>query len=37
LTIPFTTSDIPGSYVITVEGIGKNGTVIQAKQTFEVK
>jgi len=37
LTIPFTTSDMPGSYVITIEGIGENGTVIQAKQTFDVE
>ena len=37
LTIPFTTSDMPGSYVITIEGIGENGTIIQAKQTFDVE
>jgi len=36
LTVPFTTSDIPGSYVITIEGISENGTVIQAKHTFDV-
>ena len=37
LTIPFSTSDMPGSYVITVEGIGENGTIIRAKQTFDVE
>ena len=37
LAIPFTTSDMSGNYVITVEGIGENGTVIQAKQNFSVK
>ena len=36
LVIPFSTSDIQGSFVITIEGIGVNGTVIQAKQTFDV-
>jgi len=37
LIIPFTTSDFPGSYVITTEGIGENGTIIQAKYTFNVE
>ena len=37
IIIPFTTSDISGSYVVTIEGIGKEGTVIQAQQTFEVE
>lgn len=37
LIIPFTTSDNTGSHIITVEGIGKNGTVIQANRTFEVR
>jgi len=37
LIIPFTTSDHTGSHTITIEGIGINGTVIQATQTFEVK
>jgi len=36
LTIPFTTSDIPGRYVITVEGIGEKGTRIRAIHSFEV-
>jgi len=36
LTIPFTTSDLPGIYVISIEGIGDNGTMIQVKHTFRV-
>jgi hypothetical protein len=36
LKIPFTTSDMPGSYVVTIEGIGENGTVVYAEQTFDV-
>ena len=36
LTIPFTTSDIPGIYMITIEGIGENGTVFRTNQTIEV-
>jgi hypothetical protein len=36
LTIPFTTSDMTGSYIITIEGIGVNGTAIKSQQTFEV-
>lgn len=35
VTIPFTTSDLPGEYRITVEGIGKNGTVING--TYRIK
>ena len=37
VVIPFTTSDVPGGYVITIEGIGPNGTIIQAKHTFDVE
>jgi hypothetical protein len=37
LRIPFTTSDLPGSYVITVEGIGENGSSIHAKYRFIVE
>ncbi|MDR2231751.1 MAG: hypothetical protein LBE56_01360 [Tannerella sp.] len=36
LTIPFTTSDLPGTYIITVEGIGANGTTIRLNHTIEV-
>ena len=36
LTIPFTTSDIPGTYVITIEGIGVDGATIRLKHSFEV-
>ena len=35
--IPFTTSDLPGRYLITVEGIGLNGSVVRATQVIEVK
>ena len=37
LIIPFKTSDLPGSYVVTIEGMGDKGTVIQAKQTLIVE
>jgi hypothetical protein len=37
LIIPFTTSDIPGNYVITIEGIGKNSTIVNASRIIEVK
>ncbi|MDL2255441.1 hypothetical protein LJC44_01715 [Parabacteroides sp. OttesenSCG-928-G06] len=37
LTLPFYTSDLPGTYLITVEGIGKNGTVYSATHTIEVE
>ena len=37
LIIPFTTSDLHGNYVIIIEGIGNNGTIIQAKHTFIVE
>jgi hypothetical protein len=36
LTIPFHTSDIPGTYRITIEGIGKEGSIIYETYTFEV-
>ena len=35
LTIPFTTSDLPGEYLITVEGIGKNGATVSG--TYKIK
>lgn len=35
VTIPFTTSDLPGEYLISVEGIGKNGTVVNG--TYKIK
>ena len=37
LTIPFTTSDIPGNYVITIEGIGVNGAIVQGNYMIEVE
>ena len=37
LVIPFTTSDLTGSFVITIEGIGTNGTVVQASQVIVVE
>lgn len=37
ITLPFTTSDLPGKYLITVEGIGKNGTVVHATQIIGVE
>jgi len=37
LVIPFTTSDLPGSYLITVEGIGANGAIVQANQIIVVE
>ena len=37
LVIPFTTSDVPGSYVITIEGIGENGTMVNTSRVIEVK
>lgn len=37
LVIPFYTSDLPGIYRATVEGIGADGTVVSASCTFEVK
>ena len=36
LVIPFTTSDVPGRYVITIEGIGANGTIVNARRVIEV-
>jgi len=37
LVIPFTTSDLQGSYLITIEGIGANGTTVYARQIIEVE
>jgi hypothetical protein len=37
LVIPFTTSDLPGSYIITIEGIGADGTIVYARQVIEVE
>ena len=37
LIIPFTTSDLPGRYLITTEDIGVNGTVVRATQVVEIK
>lgn len=37
LTLPFYTSDVPGKYLVTVEGISKEGTVYTATHTLEVK
>ncbi|MDR2231977.1 MAG: hypothetical protein LBE56_02495 [Tannerella sp.] len=37
MIIPFTTSDIPGKYVITIEGAGENGSVFHARQTIVVE
>jgi len=37
LVIPFTTSDLPGSYMITVEGISANGTIVHATQMIAVE
>jgi len=36
ITIPFYTSDIPGYYRITVEGIGRSGSIVSASRIFEV-
>lgn len=36
MTIPFYTSDLPGEYTITVEGIGRNGTIVNATYTINV-
>ena len=36
MTIPFYTSDLPGEYTITVEGVGKNGTIVNATHTIIV-
>ena len=36
LIIPFKTSDLPGYYVITIEGIGENGTIVHATQMIGV-
>ncbi|MDR3141620.1 MAG: hypothetical protein LBU37_07850 [Tannerellaceae bacterium] len=36
LTIPFRTSDIPGAYRITVEGISEEGSIIHETYTFKV-
>lgn len=37
LVIPFSTSDLPGNYQVTVEGIGTNGSVVSASCFIEVK
>ena len=37
LVIPFTTSDLTGSYMITIEGISANGTTVYATQIFSVE
>lgn len=37
LVIPFYTSDMPGSYRVTVEGIGKEGSVVSASCLIEVE
>ncbi len=37
IVIPFYTSDVPGYYRVTVEGIGKEGTIISTSHTIEVK
>ncbi|MDH6535232.1 hypothetical protein D0T51_07805 [Parabacteroides sp. 52] len=37
LTLPFYTSDVSGTFLITVEGLGKNGTVYTATHTIEVE
>lgn len=36
MTIPFYTSDLPGEYTITVEGIGRSGTLVNAAYTINV-
>lgn len=36
ITIPFYTSDLPGEYTITVEGIGKDGKVIHATNAINI-
>jgi hypothetical protein len=37
LVIPFTTSDLPGKYLITIEGIGADGAIVHASQIIEVR
>jgi hypothetical protein len=37
IIIPFTTSDLPGSYLITIEGIGSEGTIVYAHQMIVVE
>ena len=37
LTIPFTTSDMPGRYVVTIEGIGADGTILNLKMEIAVE
>ena len=37
ITVPFYTSDLPGDYVITVEGIGRGGTTVNATYTIQVR
>lgn len=37
MSTPFTTSDLPGQYLITVEGIGKNKTIVHATQIVRIE
>lgn len=37
LTLPFTTSDVPGKYLVTVEGISKEGTIVSETYEFTVE
>lgn len=36
LTVPFNTSDLPGEYTVTVEGLTKEGKAIRGAATFHV-
>jgi len=36
LSIPFTTSDMPGTYLITIEGVGENGTIVRTQHSIVV-
>ena len=37
LIVPFTTSDVPGKYLIAIEGIGENGAIIHGNYIIEVE
>lgn len=37
MEIPFTTSDLKGEFIVTVEGISKDGQVIHSSTTFRVE
>ncbi|MDL2222131.1 hypothetical protein LJC35_06225 [Parabacteroides sp. OttesenSCG-928-N08] len=37
ITIPFTTSDLPGDYIITVEGLTRSGKAIYSTELITVK